>query len=109
MNLGKNLRYLRKKKKLSQDFIGKIVGKDYTTIQKWETNNAEPNLAITTKLADYFNVNIDDFVIKDLENETSEIRDHMPYEKTKSPGLLRGFNYAYKVNMLFYIIIVVVT
>ena len=45
MVLGKNIRYLRKQKDMSQDKLAELLGyKSFTTIQKWESGVAEPYL-----------------------------------------------------------------
>jgi transcriptional regulator with XRE-family HTH domain len=65
--LRKNLRYLRKKHGYSQDFIAQICGKkSYTTIQKWETSGAEPNIATLMLLCDLYGVTINDIIYTDL-------------------------------------------
>ena len=67
-NLPKNIRYLRKKKDWSQDYIAEKLGyKSYTTIQKWEMGTSEPPLKKTRELADLFHVDIDDLTNTDLE------------------------------------------
>lgn len=66
--LSKNIRYLRKKREWSQDYIAEKLGyKSYTTIQKWEMGTSEPPLKKTRELADLFNIDIDDLTNKDLE------------------------------------------
>lgn len=73
--LSKNIRYMRKKKEWSQDYIAQKLGyKSYTTIQKWEMGTSEPPLKKTRELASLFNVDIDDLTNKNLEfpdDETS--------------------------------------
>ena len=59
MGFAENLRYLRKKKRYSQEFIANKLGyKSYTTVQKWETNNAEPSLEKLHELADLFDTSM---------------------------------------------------
>ena len=68
MCLAKNIRYLRKKKNLSQDYIAEKLGyKSYTTIQKWEMGVSEPSIAKLRKLAELFGVEINDMTSIDLE------------------------------------------
>ena len=70
--IAKNIRFLRKKHNLSQDQLAKIVSKgSFTTIQKWESGASEPSLGCVTTMADFFNVDIDNFVKVDLEIEQS--------------------------------------
>lgn len=72
--LSKNIRYLRKRREWSQEYIALKLGyKSYTTIQKWEMGTSEPPLKKTRELADLFNVDIDDLTSVDMEspNETT--------------------------------------
>lgn len=75
--LSKNIRYLRKKKDWSQDYIAERLGyKSYTTIQKWEMGTSEPPLKKTRELADLFNIDIDKLTNIDLSfpSKTKEPR-----------------------------------
>lgn len=64
----KNLRYLRLKNNLSQDYIANLLGKkSYTTIQKWESGVNEPTLSDSWTLANLFGVSIDNLFSLDLE------------------------------------------
>lgn len=68
--LRKDLRYLRKKHGYTQDFIADICGKkSYTTIQKWETSGAEPNIGTLMLLCNLYGVSINDMVYTDLSKE----------------------------------------
>lgn len=68
MALAKNIRYLRKKKNWSQEYIAEKLGyKSYTTIQKWEMGASEPPLKKLKELAELFHVDMDDLANKDLE------------------------------------------
>lgn len=67
--LGTNIRYLRLARNMQQDQLAKMLGfKTFTTIQKWETDLANPNLETVAKLAEIFGVTIDDLVNKDCSN-----------------------------------------
>lgn len=61
-----NLLYLRKKKKITQRQLGKLLGKDYSTIGKWESNINQPSIEDTFKLAIIFGVDWKEFVLRDL-------------------------------------------
>ena len=70
MCLAKNIRYLRKKKNFSQDYIAEKLGyKSYTTIQKWEMGISEPSIAKLRKLAELFGVEINDMTSVDIEEK----------------------------------------
>ncbi len=84
-NLKKNLRYLRRKHGFSQPFIAsKCNKKSYTTIQKWESGDAEPSLKDVVLLAEMYGVNIDDFVKTDLENKETSLN---PKKSQKTASL----------------------
>lgn len=68
MCLASNIRYLRKTKEMTQDQLAEALGyKSYTTIQKWETGISEPPLKVVRKIADIFNVDINDMTNKRLD------------------------------------------
>ena len=74
MGLADNIRYLRRKNNMSQDFIAEKLGyKSYTTIQKWETGVSEPSLEKLSELSKIFNIDIDDLVSRDLTKPELEI------------------------------------
>lgn len=72
MVLGKNIRYLRKQKNMSQDKLAELLGyKSFTTIQKWESGVAEPPFKTLVKIADLFRVDVDTLVSDDLSIDHS--------------------------------------
>ena len=72
--LGENLKYLRLKKGLSQDYVAKYLDKkSFTTIQKWESNISEPSLKDTRKLCRLFNVDIDTLINKSFLNKDGDV------------------------------------
>ena len=66
--LGKNVRYLRKKREMSQEELAARLGyKSYTTIQKWESGVAEPPVKVSRELADLFGVSLQALSTEDIE------------------------------------------
>lgn len=73
MFLAKNLRYLRLKNGLSQNYIADRLGyKSYTTVQKWEMGISEPPLSVLSKLSALYNVDMDAMYSIDLETDSLE-------------------------------------
>ncbi|MCR0264215.1 helix-turn-helix domain-containing protein [[Clostridium] innocuum] len=71
MSFANNLKYLRKQKNYSQDYLAEQLGyKSFTTIQKWESGIAEPSVDVLKKLADMFNVSMDELLNEELSNES---------------------------------------
>lgn len=68
--VGKNIRYLRKSKKMSQPDLAKKLNKSESTIQMWETNYRSPKMGTVQQIADIFNVPINELINEDLENYT---------------------------------------
>ena len=85
MCLAKNIRYLRKKKNLSQDQIAEQLGyKSYTTIQKWETGISEPPISKLRALSELLGVDINDLASKDLatEDDSTWTRTHVKQQSS---------------------------
>lgn len=83
--LGKNIRYLRKKKNMSQEDIAELFGySNYTTVQKWETSKADPPIKIAKGISEYFGVNLDDLINSDLKESGIVISKKSP-KITKIP------------------------
>lgn len=55
-----NLKYYRKKEKLTQEELGKLVGVTGRAIGYYEKGKREPKLTIAKKLADLFNTSIEE-------------------------------------------------
>lgn len=88
-NFRKNLRYLRKKAGFSQPYIAEKLGKkSYTTIQKWETGDAEPSLKDVQILAIIYDVDIDSFVKSDLEYESHQLHIQPQYHSNPEEEVL---------------------
>lgn len=64
---GSNVRFLRRLHNLTQEQLANRLGyKSFTTIQKWETEKAEPTLSTITEVADVFGVKLEDLVNHDF-------------------------------------------
>lgn len=67
MNIGTNLKYLRKKYNLSQKDLTKIVDVNPPTISLWETGANQPTTTTLEVISNHFNVSIDLLVNGNLE------------------------------------------
>ena len=90
MVLADNIRYLRKKRGWSQDYLAERLGyKSYTTIQKWESGVSEPPLKKAHAIADLFGVDINDLTGTNIEDaETKLPPDAIPYAPTQRIPIL---------------------
>lgn len=65
-NLGKNLKKLRLQKGLTQEKLGTLLEKDYSTIGKWELEQRSPSIDDALRISEYFNITLQDLVCKKL-------------------------------------------
>jgi len=75
MNFARNLRYLRRLNHTSQNDLADFLGyKSFTTIQKWEDGSATPAYKTIARIAQYYNVDVEEFMNEDLSiHSNSEI------------------------------------
>lgn len=69
MYLGKNLRYLRKEKGLTQADIASRLDIKRTMISAYEEGRSEPRLASINILADTFHLSVDELLNRDIESD----------------------------------------
>ena len=62
MELAKNLKILRKEKEIGQGELAKVLSVSLKTVSHWETGYTEPSVAQLIRLADYFEISIDELV-----------------------------------------------
>ena len=67
MSFNIKLRTLRKKKGLTQKELASDLGVALSTVAMWETANREPDLATIRKIAEYFDISIEELVNDELE------------------------------------------
>lgn len=57
-----NLKLLRQQEKISQDKLANLVGVTQQCISEWENGKIEPTLSFLWKLADIFNISVDELI-----------------------------------------------
>lgn len=87
MYFRENLRALRRIYKTSQDELAKFLGyKSFTTIQKWEDGTSIPPMPVIQKLANFFELPIEDMINKNLSRDIVELQP-VPVLGTVKTGL----------------------
>jgi transcriptional regulator with XRE-family HTH domain len=61
-----NLRYLRKRKGVTQTEIAILVEKAHTTIGNWEKRIAQPSIEELVIIGDFFQITLDQLILDDL-------------------------------------------
>lgn len=59
MNLGSRIKYLRTRKGMTQEELGKIIGVSKVSVSGYENNTRQPDNQALVKIADYFGVTTD--------------------------------------------------
>lgn len=99
---GKNIRYLRKLKNMTQEELADKLGyKSFTTIQKWESGDSEPNLKKLKQIAELFDIDIDNLAKIDISRGNSnkklssyeEQKILEPYNKLNNAGKEKAVSY----------------
>ena len=67
MYLAQNLRYLREQKGLSQREFSEIFGLSSSTVTMWEREQRKPDIEMIVRLSEYFDVTLDELVLKELK------------------------------------------
>ena len=65
-----NVKYLRKRNKLTQKELGEKLGKAPTAISGWELGTRQPIVRDTIEVCKYFKVDFDDLMYTDLSLHT---------------------------------------
>jgi len=83
--IGKNLKYLRKSKGLTQDELAKNIGVNRAMIGSYEENRAVPKLSVLKDIAYYFGISIDNLAKLKLweDYDSSELDDFVRGEKLR--------------------------
>ena len=67
MYLAQNLRYLREQKGLSQREFSEIFGLSSSAVTMWEREQRKPDIEMIVRLSEYFDVTLDELVLKELK------------------------------------------
>lgn len=79
-----NLKYLRNLNGKSLKDIGNICNKTDVAVHYWENGTREPNAIDIGKLSNYFNVNVDDLIFKDLRFEYQDVLKNASCDKKQA-------------------------
>jgi transcriptional regulator with XRE-family HTH domain len=73
-----NLRILRKERKLTQEFISKLINVDRSNVANYENGRILPPLNSLIKIADYFGISLDQLIFgRDNKREQSADKELM--------------------------------
>ena len=62
MNIGNNLKVLRKNKNITQEELAQYLSVSPQSVSKWENNISAPDISMLPVLADFYNISIDELL-----------------------------------------------
>ena len=62
INIGENIKNLRKRKEITQEELAEYLGISFQSISKWERGDGFPDITMLPDIADFFNISIDDLI-----------------------------------------------
>lgn len=84
-----NVKYLREKKGISQTKLAKDLNIDTSTIAKWESNTRQITLEWAIKLANYFDMDVGNFIsVNQITNTSFKASDEDYKRILKDKGLM---------------------
>lgn len=84
MNIAKNLQYLRKRDKITQEDLADRLGVSRQSVSKWETGEAYPETEKLLSLCELFNVSLDSLMRGDISATAPvETEDAEPQQATE--------------------------
>ena len=87
-NFARNFKHLRIQNGKTQEELGKILNKDYSTIGKWELGQRSPAMEDVIKIADYFNISLQELISGNVDNSNNYLK-HEKFKKIlKDRGLM---------------------
>ncbi len=66
INYGENLKYQRELHKLSQEELAKQTNIKQANISRWEAGNVIPNIDFCVKLADFYEISLDELIGREI-------------------------------------------
>lgn len=88
MSLGKNIQYLRKQKKITQEQLAEIMSVSRQTISRWEADEIIPELNKLVAMSDVFSCKLDTLVKEDM-SACDEIYSEITIRRVKAFRMAR--------------------
>ena len=69
INIGANIKRLRKAKDITQDELADFLGVSFQAVSKWERGDCYPDITMLPSLANLFDVSLDELIDMDRSEE----------------------------------------
>lgn len=99
MNLSKNLYYLRKRDKITQEELAERLGVSRQSVSKWETGEAYPEMEKLVALCDLYHITLDELVKNDLTASENAENGENPKEAASNTDAFISHMNAFSVKI----------
>lgn len=96
MNIGDNLKKIRKNKKMTQEDFGKLVGLSTNTVQRYELGKRQPTIETINKIAEALGVSINELIDSDYDKSKYELEKSLLEGSSNISNLVTSFENAAK-------------
>lgn len=79
MYLAQNIKMLREQKGMSQKEMADAFEISQSAVGNWEQSHRNPDIEMIVRLANYFNVTLDELVLRDLKPPLSQYAENIRY------------------------------
>ena len=83
MHLSQNLKYLRERNGINQRDLSDALGLSSGAVGNWENESRTPDIETIIKLAQFFDVTLDDLILKELRPPAPLYVKNLRYLRTK--------------------------
>ena len=83
MHLSQNLKYLRERNGINQRDLSDAIGLSSGAVGNWENESRTPDIETIIKLAKFFDVTLDDLILKELRPPAPLYVKNLRYLRTK--------------------------
>lgn len=83
MHLSQNLKYLRERNGINQRDLSEAIGLSSGAVGNWENESRTPDIETIIKLARFFDVTLDDLILKELRPPAPLYVKNLRYLRTK--------------------------
>ena len=80
MEIGKNIKYLRQQKNMTQDQLADYLGVSYQAVSKWETGANSPDIGLLPQIAKCFKVSLDNLFAENISDSLEDIAEQLGIE-----------------------------
>ncbi|MBR0113084.1 MAG: helix-turn-helix transcriptional regulator [Clostridia bacterium] len=77
LNIGENIKNLRKERNVTQDELSEILGVSFQSISHWENSDCYPDIELLPTIAGFFGVSVDELIGNDNEIEKKKENEYI--------------------------------